>query len=114
VAREKPKKAQSLRESLAQAHAKCQKEGLLDASRDADPEPPPQRCSEIRRFLLRFAQRRGLRVQEHHSDFPESLWFCRLESGDNGATSVSAESADNALTMAFLAFENPAYNFLDE
>lgn len=72
------------------------------------------RPSEIRRFLLRFAARRGIRIKEHLSETPPGpCWFVRLEDATNMATAVSYEGPDNALVMAFLSFENPAYNFLD-
>jgi hypothetical protein len=68
------------------------------------------RNSELRDFLLRFAAREKLRIHEHFSD---TYWYCHLEGDRGSATSVSRESADNALVMAFLSFENSDYNFLD-
>ncbi len=73
--------------------------------------------SEIRRFLLKFAARRNIRVQEYKSG--PNAWYVHLQAPDGDssnwktATSVSQESADSALTMAFLSLSNREMDFLD-
>lgn len=78
------------------------------------------RPSEIRAFLLRFAAKRGIRVQEHISDAEggaKTAFYCHLESAPGEwkktSTSISYEGHDNALVMAFLSFSNPDIDFLD-
>jgi hypothetical protein len=79
------------------------------------------RPSEIRSFLLRYAIRRGIRVQEHVSE-PEGgglcAFFCHLSAPPSepmkSVTAVSHEHHDNALTMAFLQWGNHELTFLPE
>ncbi len=76
------------------------------------------RNSEIRSFLLRYAQKRGLLIQEYLSDFADGpiVWYCHIQDGKDprhSATAVSREGFDNALVMAFLSYGNPEINFLD-
>lgn len=76
------------------------------------------RNSEIRSFLLRYAERRGLLVQEHISDWRDGpiAFFCHLQAGKDpgkSATAISLEGPDNALVMAFLSFGNPDIDFLE-
>lgn len=74
------------------------------------------RNSEIRRYLLAFAAKRGISVEEHVSDEPweKISFFCILKGGGKTSTAVSNEHHDNALVMAFLSFCNPEMDFLPE
>lgn len=77
----------------------------------------PQKC-EIRSFLLRYAERKGILVQEFISESePHKAFYCHVQVSKldprKTATSVSFESADNALVMAFLSLGNPELDFLD-
>jgi hypothetical protein len=82
--------------------------------------PSRIRDSEIRAYLLQYAEKRGIRVAEHLSDNPgERLaFFCHLEApGRCGlpkktATAISYEGRDNALVMAFLNLSNPELDFI--
>ncbi len=78
------------------------------------------RASEIRKFLLCYAARRGIRIQEFLSDEDGRpvVWYAHIEvpSGPDTprrtATAVSREGFDNALVMAFLYLGNPELDFL--
>ena len=80
------------------------------------------RPSEIRTFLLRYANKRGIRVQEFVSDELNKpiLFYCHLEipahekEPRRTATALSNEGHDTALAKAFLYLGNPALDFLPE
>ena len=77
------------------------------------------RPSEIRAFLLRYAHRRGIAVKEHVSEGPgPTAFFCHLAAPPDEplktVTAISYECWDNALVMAFLAWGNPALDFLED
>ena len=86
----------------------------LDPGLRAPGESAQEKTGEIRRFLLRIAKKKGIRVKEYKSQEPCDLWFCRLESLDNYSTAVSYSSADAALIMAFFAYLDPSFSFLNE
>lgn len=79
------------------------------------------RPSEIRAFLLRYAKKRGILVQEHTSGLLEGdgpvTYFCHLQSPTTDplktATAISQDGQDNALVMAFLNFSDSSIDFLD-
>lgn len=72
------------------------------------------RNSEIRSYLLRFAEKKGIRIKEYISEGPRTGWFCHLEGNGRTSTAVSYEGHDNALVMAFLSFVNPSVDFIPE
>lgn len=77
------------------------------------------RPSEIRAFLLRYAHRRGIAVKEYVSEEPgPAAFFCHLaappEEPIKTVTAISYECWDNALVMAFLQWQNPELDFLED
>lgn len=82
---------------------------------------PRVRPSEIRRFLLQYAARKGWRIQEFVSDelFGPIAWYAHIEippqAGERRrtATAISHEGHDTALAKAFLYLGNEELNFLD-
>lgn len=79
------------------------------------------RDSELRAYLLRYAKKRGLLVQEHVSEPAGgglAAFYCHIQSARTeplkSATAVSTEGRDNALVMAFLNYGNREIDFLPE
>ena len=79
------------------------------------------RQSEIRSFLLRHAEKRGIRIQEHKSLTEEkgrAAFFCHIQApiGEpvKSATAVSYDCLDNALIMAFLSYGDSNLDFLPD
>jgi len=79
------------------------------------------RPSEIRSFLLRYAENNGIRVQEFVSDEVHRpiAFYCHLEIPATAkekrktATAISHEGHDTALAKAFLYLGNSALDFLE-
>ena len=69
--------------------------------------------SEIRRFLLLYAKKRGISVVEHKSEEPNVCFYTHLSTPENTVTAVSYESQDSALTMAFLQWSDKSLVFFD-
>ncbi len=84
MAREKPGKASRLGSGLGKAKKSGQK----------------ARYDEVARFLLSYAEKRGIRVKQSRS-VTDGLFFCRLETQETFATAVSAHGENEALVLAF-------------
>lgn len=81
----------------------------------------PARDSELRAFLLRYAQKRGLLVKEHVSEPAGgglAGFYCHIQAPGTvplkSATAISYEGRDNALVMAFLNYGNHELDFILE
>lgn len=75
--------------------------------------------TEIRKFLILYALRRGMEIQEHAGDPDQHGTRCyyahiSLPGSDPArtVTAVSYESQDSALVMGFLQWSNSALDFL--
>jgi hypothetical protein len=77
----------------------------------------PARNSEIRSYLLRFAAKKGILVQEYLSEWRDgpAIFYCHIQDGKDPkrtATALSKEGFDNALCMAFLSFFEAECDFI--
>lgn len=78
------------------------------------------RNSEIRAFLLSYAERKGILVKEYVSDWDDGpiAFFCHIQfpksCPQKSATAISYQHPDNSLVMAFLNLGNPELNFIPD
>lgn len=72
------------------------------------------RPSDVRAWLLEYAKRNKITVQEHVSDDPGKriAYMCCLTDRIKVIRSISHDGFDNALVMAFLNWCKPEMDFL--
>lgn len=82
----------------------------------------PARPSDVRAWLKRFAEKKGMEVEEFVSDLPGQriAYYCTIECPVEKpcphvrvVEAMSHDGPDNALVKCFLAWANPELDFLD-